>query len=184
MKLVVGLGNPGKEYDKTRHNCGFRAIDFYAEKNNLSFKSKFNGLYADIVINNEKVLLLKPQTFMNLSGDCVIQFMKYYNLKIEDLLVIYDDTDFETGTFKVKRGGSSAGHNGIKDIINKLHTENICRVRVGISKNNIALADYVLGRFGKEDDEKVNNILSTIEKIINDFTILSIDDLFQKYNMN
>ena len=184
MKLVVGLGNPGKEYDKTRHNCGFRAIDFYAEKNNLSFKSKFNGLYADIVINNEKVLLLKPQTFMNLSGDCVIQFMKYYNLKIEDLLVIYDDTDFETGTFKVKRGGSSAGHNGIKDIINKLHTENICRVRVGISKNNIALADYVLGRFGKEDDEKVNNILSTIEKIINDFTKLSIDDLMQKYNRN
>ena len=184
MKLVVGLGNPGKEYDKTRHNCGFRAIDFYAEKNNLSFKSKFNGLYADIVINNEKVLLLKPQSFMNLSGDCVIQFMKYYNLKIEDLLVIYDDTDFETGTFKVKRGGSSAGHNGIKDIINKLHTENICRVRVGISKNNIALADYVLGRFGKEDDEKVNNILSTIEKIINDFTKLSIDDLMQKYNRN
>ena len=151
MKLVVGLGNPGKEYDKTRHNCGFRAIDFYAENNNLSFKSKFNGLYADLVVNNEKLLLVKPQTFMNLSGDCVIQFMKYYNLKIEDLLVIYDDTDFETGTFKIKRGGSSAGHNGIKDIINKLHTENICRVRVGISKNNISLADYVLGRFGKSN---------------------------------
>ena len=152
MKLVVGLGNPGKEYDKTRHNCGFRAIDFYAAKNGLSFKSKFNGLYADLVVNNEKLLIVKPQTFMNLSGDCVIQFMKYYNLKVEDLLVIYDDTDFETGTFKVKRGGSSAGHNGIKDIINKLHTENICRIRVGISKNNIALADYVLGRFGQEDD--------------------------------
>ena len=78
MKLVVGLGNPGKEYDKTRHNCGFRAIDFYADKNNLSFKSKFNGLYCDLVVNNEKLLLLKPQTFMNLSGDCVIQFMKYF----------------------------------------------------------------------------------------------------------
>ena len=184
MKLVVGLGNPGKEYEKTRHNCGFRAIDFYAENNNLSFKSKFNGLYADLVINNEKLLLVKPQTFMNLSGDCVIQFMKYYNLKVDDLLVIYDDTDFETGTFKIKRGGSSAGHNGIKDIINKLHTENICRVRVGISKNNIQLADYVLGRFGKEDDEKVNSTLPTIEKIINDFTKLSIDELMQKYNRN
>ena len=86
MKLVVGLGNPGKEYDKTRHNCGFRAIDFYAEKNNLSFKSKFNGLYADLVVNNEKLIILKPQTFMNLSGDCVIQFMKYFNLKTEDFL--------------------------------------------------------------------------------------------------
>ena len=184
MKLVVGLGNPGKEYDKTRHNCGFRAIDYYAEKNGLSFKSKFNGLYADLVVNNEKLLIVKPQTFMNLSGDCVIQFMKYYNLKVEDLLVIYDDTDFDAGTFKVNRGGSSAGHNGIKDIINKLHTENICRIRVGISKNNIALADYVLGRFGKEDDEKVNNILPTIESVIDDFTKMSIDDLMQKYNRN
>jgi PTH1 family peptidyl-tRNA hydrolase len=184
MKLVVGLGNPGKEYDKTRHNCGFRAIDFYADKNNLSFKSKFNGLYCDLVVNNEKLLLLKPQTFMNLSGDCVIQFMKYFNLKNEDLLVIYDDSAFETGTFKIRRGGSSAGHNGIKDIINKLHTENIARVRIGISKNNIPLMDYVLGRFGKEDDEKVNAILSTIENVINDFTKLSIDELMQKYNGN
>lgn len=184
MKLVVGLGNPGKEYDKTRHNCGFRAIDFYADKKNLSFKSKFNGLYCDLVVNNEKLVLLKPQTFMNLSGDCVIQFMKYFNLKTEDLLVIYDDHDFDTGTFRIRRGGSSAGHNGIKDIINKLHTENIARVRIGISKNNITLADYVLGRFGKEDDEKVNSILPTIENIIDDFTKLSIDDLMQKYNRN
>ena len=193
MKLVVGLGNPGKEYDKTRHNCGFRAIDFYAEKNNLSFKSKFNGLYCDLVVNNEKLLLLKPQTFMNLSGDCVIQFMKYFNLKTEDLLVIYDDHAFDTGTFKIRRGGSSAGHkydssagghNGIKDIINKLHTENIARLRIGISKNNITLADYVLGRFGKEDDEKVNSILPTVESVIDDFTKLSIDDLMQKYNRN
>lgn len=184
MKLVVGLGNPGKEYDKTRHNCGFRAIDFYAEKNNLSFKSKFNGLYADLIVNNEKLLILKPQTFMNLSGDCVIQFMKYFNLKAEDLLVIYDDNAFDTGVFKIRRGGSSAGHNGIKDIINKLHTENIARVRIGISKNNIPLMDYVLGRFGKEDDTKVNNILPTIESVIDDFTKMTIDELMQKYNGN
>ena len=184
MKLVVGLGNPGKEYDKTRHNCGFRAIDFYAAKNNLSFKSKFNGLYADLVVNNEKLIILKPQTFMNLSGDCVVQFMKYFNLKTEDLLVIYDDHAFDTGTFKIRRGGSSAGHNGIKDIINKLHTENISRLRIGISKNNITLADYVLGRFGKEDDQKVESILPTVESIIDDFTKLSIDDFMQKYNRN
>ena len=184
MKLVVGLGNPGKEYDKTRHNCGFRAIDFYAEKNNLSFKSKFNGLYADLVVNNEKLIILKPQTFMNLSGDCVIQFKKYFNLKTEDLLVIYDDSAFDTGIFKIRRGGSSAGHNGIKDIINKLHTENIARVRIGISKNNIPLMDYVLGRFGKDDDTKVNNILPTIESVINDFTKMTIDELMQKYNGN
>ena len=103
MKLIVGLGNPGKEYENTRHNCGFRAIDFYATKNNLNFKNKFNGEYCENRINNEKIILLKPQTFMNLSGDCVVKFVNYYNLKIEDILIIYDDVDFEVGKFKIKR---------------------------------------------------------------------------------
>ena len=107
MKLIVGLGNPDKKYEKTRHNCGFRAIDFYAEKNNLTFKSKYNGLYSENIINGEKILLLKPQTYMNLSGTSVIKYMKFYNLDLKDLLVIYDDVDFEIGTFKIKRGGSA-----------------------------------------------------------------------------
>jgi PTH1 family peptidyl-tRNA hydrolase len=127
MKLIVGLGNPEKKYENTRHNCGFRAIDFYAAKNNLVFKNKYNSLYSEQIINNEKVIFVKPQTYMNLSGNAVRQFVKFYNLDIKDLLIIYDDVDFEIGTFKIKRGGSSGGHNGMNNIIDNLHTNDIQR---------------------------------------------------------
>ena len=128
MKLIVGLGNPDKKYENTRHNCGFRAIDFYAAKNSLTFKNKYNSLYSEQVINNEKVIFVKPQTYMNLSGEAVRQFVKFYNLDLKDLLVIYDDVDFEIGTFKIKRGGSSGGHNGMNNIIENLHTDTINRL--------------------------------------------------------
>ena len=107
MKLIVGLGNPGLKYENTRHNCGFMAIDFYAGKHNLSFKSKFNGLYSKQIINNETVIVLKPQTFMNLSGECVREFINYFDIDLDDVLIIHDDVDFEIGTFKVKVKGSS-----------------------------------------------------------------------------
>lgn len=184
MKLVVGLGNPDKKYEKTRHNCGFRAIDFYAEKNNLTFKSKFKGLYCEQLVNNEKLILLKPQTYMNLSGESVIEFVKYYNIDLKDLIVIYDDIDFEVGTFKIKRNGSAGGHNGIKNIIEHLKTENIQRIRIGISKNNIPLDKYVLEKFTQDEDEKINQILPTISNIIEDFTMYDIDKLMEKYNRN
>lgn len=184
MKLVVGLGNPDKKYEKTRHNCGFRAIDFYVEKNNLSFKSKFKGLYCEQLVNNEKLILLKPQTYMNLSGESVIEFVKYYNIKLTDIIIIYDDIDFEVGTFKIKRGGSAGGHNGIKNIIELLKTENIQRIRIGISKNMIPLDKYVLEKFTKEEEEKLNSILPTISNIIDDFTKYDIDKLMEKYNRN
>lgn len=182
MKLVVGLGNPGKEYENTRHNYGFIVIDNYAQKNNLLFKSKFNGLYCEQVINNEKIILLKPQTYMNLSGSCVLSFSKYYNIEVNDILVIYDDVDFEVGKFKIKCKGSSAGHNGINDIMNKLNNKNIQRVRMGTSKNNIPLIDYVLGKFSKEDLEKISKILPITENIINDFATNDINKLMDKYN--
>ena len=171
MKLVVGLGNPEKKYEFTRHNCGFRAIDYYASKNNLSFKSKFNGHYAETIVNNTKLILLKPQTYMNLSGESVIKFVNYYNINIEDILVIYDDVDFEVGKFKLRRGGSSGGHNGINNIIDLLKTQNISRLRMGISKNNIPLMDYVLGKFSSEENEKIESILPVISNIINDFSV-------------
>ena len=184
MKLVVGLGNPEKKYEFTRHNCGFRAIDYYASKNNLSFKSKFNGHYAETIVNNTKLILLKPQTYMNLSGESVIKFVNYYNINIEDILVIYDDVDFEVGTFKIRRGGSSGGHNGIRNIIDNLKTENIGRVRIGISKNEIPLMDYVLGKFTPEEDKKIASILPQVANIINDFSNHNIDELMEKYNRN
>lgn len=184
MKLVVGLGNPGKEYENTRHNCGFKAIDFYALKNNLTFKNKFNSLYTENIINGEKIILIKPQTFMNLSGNSVRDFVNFYNLELKDLLIIYDDVDFSIGNFKIKKDGSSGGHNGIKNIIENLKTENIQRIRIGISKNEIPLIDYVLGKFSKEDRKKIDDILPTIYDIINDFSIYNIDKLMEKYNKN
>lgn len=182
MKLIVGLGNPGKKYEKTRHNCGFRAIDFYAKKNNLEFKSKFDGLYAEQIINKEKIMLLKPQLFMNLSGEVVIKYVNYFNINIEDIIIIYDDVDFSVGTFKIKRGGSSAGHNGIKNIIELLKTENISRIRIGTSKNDIPLIDYVLGKFSDKDFNLIEDILPTISNIITDYSKMNVDELMQKYN--
>lgn len=182
MKLVVGLGNPDKKYENTRHNCGFRAIDYYASKNNLKFKTKFNSLYAETTINNEKVILVKPQTYMNLSGTAVRNFVNFYNININDILIIYDDVDFETGAFKIKRNGSSGGHNGINNIIENLKTNEIQRVRIGISKTREELISYVLGTFSKEENEKINKLLPIISNIIEDFSIMSIDKLMEKYN--
>jgi PTH1 family peptidyl-tRNA hydrolase len=182
MKLVVGLGNPDKKYENTRHNCGFRAIDYYASKNNLKFKTKFNSLYAETTINNEKVILVKPQTYMNLSGTAVRNFVNFYNININDILIIYDDVDFETGAFKIKRNGSSVGHNGINNIIENLKTNEIQRVRIGISKTREELISYVLGTFSKEENEKIDKLLPIISNIIEDFSIMSIDKLMEKYN--
>ncbi len=182
MKLVVGLGNPDKKYENTRHNCGFRAIDNYASKNNLKFKTKFNSLYAETTINNEKVILVKPQTYMNLSGTAVRNFVNFYNININDILIIYDDVDFETGAFKIKRNGSSGGHNGINNIIENLKTNEIQRVRIGISKTREELISYVLGTFSKEENEKIDKLLPIISNIIEDFSIMSIDKLMEKYN--
>ena len=182
MKLIVGLGNPGLKYENTRHNCGFMAIDFYAGKHDLSFKSKFNGLYSKQIINNETVIVLKPQTFMNLSGECVREFVNYFDIDLDDVLIIHDDVDFEIGTFKVKVKGSSGGHNGMKNILENLKVESINRIRVGISKNNIPLIDYVLQKFSKEDLDKLNGCLPIISEAIDDFISHDINYVMTKYN--
>ena len=119
---------------------------------------------------------------MNLSGNCVIKYVNFYNISIDDILVIYDDIDFEVGTFKIKRDGSAAGHNGIKNIISNLKTENIKRIRIGISKNEIPLEEYVLKKFSKEDKEKISSLFPIMKNIIEDFATNDIDSLMQKYN--
>ena len=182
MKLIVGLGNPDKKYEGTRHDVGFSVIDYYVNEKKLSYKSKYNGLYAEDNINGEKIILLKPQTYMNLSGNCVIKYVNFYNISIDDILVIYDDIDFEVGTFKIKRDGSAAGHNGIKNIISNLKTENIKRIRIGISKNQVPLEEYVLKKFSKEDKEKISSLFPIMKNIIEDFSTNDIDSLMQKYN--
>lgn len=182
MKLIIGLGNPGKEYEQTRHNVGFRAIDYYAKNKNLIFKEKFNGLYSEYFYENEKMILLKPITFMNLSGETVKKFIDFYKLSSEDILVIYDDVAFEVGNYKLKLDGSSNGHNGIKNIIKNIKTDNFKRIKIGISKNNYDLVDYVLGKFSAEDNLKLENIFIIIEKIINDFMKMDFEKLMSKYN--
>lgn len=121
---------------------------------------------------------------MNLSGESVREIVKFYNIDINNILVIYDDVDFEVGTFKIRRGGSAGGHNGIRNIIDNLKTENIGRIRIGISKNEIPLMDYVLGKFTPEEDKKIESVLPQVANIINDFSNHNIDELMEKYNRN
>ena len=145
MKLIVGLGNPGKEYEKTRHNTGFMALDSFAQKNGVVIdKKKYNGLYADATINGEKIILLKPQTFMNLSGECVRKYVDYFKIKVEDILVINDDLDLEVGRLRLRRNGDSAGHNGLKNIELNLGTKDFKRLKIGIYNYELWTMDYEL----------------------------------------
>ncbi len=182
MKLIVGLGNPGKEYENTRHNVGFLAVDNYANINNLTAKEKFNGLYYEKLVNNEKVILLKPLSYMNLSGSVVRKYAEYFKIEVDDILIIYDDMDFETGEFKIKPSGSSAGHNGINDIIMNLNTENIKRMRIGISRKKTNKINYVIGRISKKEKELLNKVIKISGKVIDDFITMDYNDLMNKYN--
>lgn len=154
MYLIVGLGNPEEEYSKTRHNMGFNAINKIAEMYNIQLnKSKFQGLYEDGLIENQKVILIKPQTFMNLSGNCVKEIVDFYKIDKENILVIYDDMDIEPGQIKIRKKGSSGGHNGIKSIIQMLGTEDFARIRIGIGrpKHNGDEINYVIGAIPEEE---------------------------------
>ena len=184
MKMIVGLGNPGKEYESTRHNSGFMVIDSYAKKNNISsFKEKFNGLYVKVYQNDEYFILLKPLSYMNLSGQVIKRFASFYKIKPEDILIIHDDLDLPVGKIKIKYKGSSGGHNGIKNIIENLKTEEFPRFKIGISKSDdISYKDYVLGKLNKEDLVKIDKILEFSGDIIDDFITLDIERLMSKYN--
>ena len=184
MKLIVGLGNPGKEYENTRHNIGFMVLDKYANKNGLSFqKEKFNGLYLDFQVNGEKVILLKPLSYMNLSGEVVRKFVDFFKIEIEDILIINDDLDLQIGTFKLKPMGSSGGHNGLKNIELHLATRNYKRLKIGISNNKMLdTKDYVLGKFTSLEQEQLNTVLDTSLSIVDDFIKINFDLLMNRYN--
>ncbi len=179
MKLIVGLGNPGKEYVNTRHNVGFMVLDNYNKE--LKWQQKGNAMYAEFTRNNEKIIFLKPLTYMNLSGIAVAKFYNYYKLDSKDILVIHDDLDLPEGTYRLKYNSSAGGHNGIKSIIENLNTQEFSHLKIGIGKNNNNdIKDYVLGRLPKSIVEKINS--NFFKEIIDSFIDNGIEKTMNKYN--
>ncbi len=184
MKLIVGLGNPGREYEGTRHNCGFMVIDKLAEKLNVSVdQNKFKGLYVKFKYHGEDVILLKPQTYMNLSGESVSTLMQFFKIEIEDLLVIYDDLDMPVGKLRLRKTGSAGGHNGIKNIIVHLNSQDFKRIRVGIDRHKyMKVVDYVLSRFTKEETDAINQGIENAVNAIIDYLDHGFDYIMNRYN--
>lgn len=161
--LIVGLGNPGAKYEMTRHNAGFLAVDLLAVKENLNIKKlKYHALVGDAVINGKKCLVMKPQTFMNNSGEAVGEAARFYKIPPERVIVISDDFSFDVGQIRIKRKGSAGGHNGLKSIIAHLGSENFPRIKVGVGKKpseDYDTIDWVLGRFPKELEKDLKSAL-------------------------
>lgn len=167
MFLIVGLGNPGKEYDKTRHNIGFECIDYLSNKYNIELnRIKFKGIYGEGFINNKKVILLKPTTFMNLSGESIREVVNFYKLNPEEVIVIYDDISLEVGRVRIREKGSAGGHNGIKSIIQNLSTDVFPRIKVGVGQPKGDLVSHVLGKFSKEEEEILKESVEASTKAI------------------
>lgn len=183
MKLVVGLGNPGREYKNTRHNIGFMVLDNYLGK--VNWKTKMENYYYMEEVNGEQIMFIKPLTYMNLSGLAVSKIVNFYKIDIKDILVIQDDLDMNVGTYKIKRNSSSGGHNGIKSIIAELNSEEFARLKVGIGKSiQIPTDKYVLGKFSTDEMNKINENMDTFNEIIRSFIINGIEDTMASYNKN
>jgi len=185
MKLIVGLGNPGREYDHTRHNVGFFVLDAYLKEKGITLtKNKMNGLYQEAVIGSSKVIFLKPQSYINLSGEVISAFVSYYKIPLSDLLIIHDDMDLTLGHFKLKQTGSSGGHNGLKNIELHLATREYNRLKVGISKNkNLDMKDYVLGKLSSDEQDLLNQVFSSTNQIIERFIDgESMQNLMNQFN--
>lgn len=178
MKLIVGLGNPGKEYENTRHNIGFMCVDYFMMQNNLSFDKK--GLSSEYY-KGQDFIIAKPQTFMNLSGIAVSKLVSFYKINVEDIIVIHDDLDLPVGTLKIREKGSSGGHNGLKSIIQELGSENFKRVRIGIDKGENTI-NHVLGKF--KDDERVliDEMIKETNSIIQDSLSMSFNKVMSLHN--
>ena len=161
--LIVGLGNPGREYENTRHNCGFRAIDIIAEQLHCKLdKAKFQGLYGQTVYNGKKLYLLKPQTFMNLSGRSILQLSAYFHIPPQRIVVLFDDISLEPGRLRLRSEGSAGGHNGLKSIIAELGSQEFPRVKIGVGAKphpDYNLADWVLSAFSAQEEKLLSPAL-------------------------
>lgn len=188
MKLVVGLGNPGKEYEHTRHNIGFDMMNVIKGVYGLNFtySKKFNAEESTGVVDGEKIIFVKPYSYMNLSGEVVRKYIDYYDIDVEDILVIQDDLDMQLGKIRILHSSSSGGHNGIKNIIASIGSKDFTRLKIGISKiKDIDTKDYVLGKFNKEEKEILDKTYDKCKNIVSDFVHYNINELKQIYsNLN
>lgn len=185
MKLIIGLGNPGEDYANTRHNIGFMALDAFAASHNCEFyfESKFKGMLSTVTISGCKAILLKPMTYMNLSGESLIRVLNYYKIDIQDILVISDDLDSHLGRVRIRERGSAGGHNGHKNIVSHIKTEEYKRIKVGIDRNpNISVVDWVLKKFSKDElltlEPSMDKVCAAIEDFIADVPFAKVSSLY------
>ncbi|MDD4371399.1 MAG: aminoacyl-tRNA hydrolase [Anaerostipes sp.] len=185
MKVIVGLGNPGKKYENTRHNIGFTALDYIGEKSGIDISTKkHKALIGSGYIEGQKVLLVKPQTFMNLSGESLRSVMDFYKLEPEDFIVIFDDISLDVGKIRIRRKGSAGGHNGIKSIISHLGSQNFPRLKIGVGEKpkGYDLADYVLGHFSKGEHEIYDDLYSDIYDGVKLIVLDHMTEAMNQYN--
>lgn len=184
IKLIVGLGNPGEGYANTRHNVGFMTLDSFTESRNVKFdKQKFSGVYAEEIINGDKIIYLKPQKYMNLSGEVVKDFVNYFKIENENILIISDDLNLPVGKIRLRAKGSSGGHNGLKNIELHLGTQEYKRLKIGIGNEfKSDMKDFVLGKFTKEEMEILNKLFIETNELLSSFLQEKFENLMCKYN--
>ena len=186
MWLLAGLGNPGLQYEKTRHNAGFMAADRLAQKHSAQFnKHKFEAVYADFKIGENRILLVKPQTYMNNSGSAVTALLNFYKIPTDRLIVMFDDITLDVGKLRLRRKGSHGGHNGIKDIIELAGTDEIMRIKIGVGERenpNYDLKDWVLGKFPSEQTAELDKALDRAALAAEEIIARGIDSAMNKYN--
>lgn len=183
MFLIVGLGNIGKQYEHTRHNVGFDIIDLIGDRYNIPInREKFKGMYGEGNINGEKIILLKPSTYMNLSGESVREVASFYKIKNENIIVVYDDISLDVGRLRIRSQGSAGGHNGIKNIIANLGTDIFPRVKVGVGQPRGELVSHVLGKFSKEDSERLKEVFKVSIDAVENVISSGITEAMNKFN--
>lgn len=184
--LIVGLGNPGAEYEKTRHNAGFMAVDLLADKEGFKFtKRKFNGVCGEFKLKDKRILVLKPETFMNNSGTAVAAAKNFYKIPLENIIILCDDMMLDVGKIRIRRKGSHGGHNGIRDIIQHLGTEEFARIKIGVGKKprpDYDVISWVLGKFPQELSEDLEKSIERSVKAIKEIISRGIDSAMNKYN--
>ncbi|SHK21512.1 aminoacyl-tRNA hydrolase [Paramaledivibacter caminithermalis] len=184
MYVIVGLGNPGKKYTGTRHNVGFEVVDYLAYRNNIEVKKiKHKALIGEGIIDGKEVMLVKPQTFMNLSGQSVLEICEYYKIDISKLIVIYDDIDIDLGRIRIRKKGSGGTHNGMRNIIYLLQKDEFPRIRIGIGKpTHRDLVSYVIGRFGEDEREDIVLSIKLAAEAVESIVSEGMDKAMNKYN--